>query len=76
MQQTVAGSTFTTPDGHGFPVGGHQFIASPLPCLTIPLPRALQVVGRAEPHNLRLGHPQQKRVMTIRENARTQARLW
>ncbi|PRW44284.1 DNA (cytosine-5)-methyltransferase CMT1 isoform A [Chlorella sorokiniana] len=30
------------------------------------------VVGRAEPHNLRLGHPEQKRVMTIRENARVQ----
>lgn len=36
--------------------------------------RAMQVVGRAEPHNLRLGHPEQKRVMTIRENARTQVR--
>lgn len=34
----------------------------------------MQVVGRAEPHNLRLGHPEQKRVMTIRENARTQVR--
>ena len=32
----------------------------------------LQVVGRAEPHNLALIHPEQNRVLTIRENARTQ----
>ena len=47
------------------------------------LPRALQVwydeyvpttVGRAEPHNLALIHPTQSRVLTIRENARTQVR--
>lgn len=31
-----------------------------------------QVVGRAEPHNLALIHPEQDRVLTIRENARTQ----
>ena len=31
------------------------------------------VVGRAEPHNLRLIHPRQDRVVTIRENARCQA---
>lgn len=30
------------------------------------------VVGRAEPHNLRLIHPTQDRVITIRENARCQ----
>jgi DNA (cytosine-5)-methyltransferase 1 len=30
------------------------------------------VVGRAEPHNLRLVHPYQDRVVTIRENARCQ----
>ena len=30
------------------------------------------VVGRAEPHNLRLVHPYQHRVATIRENARCQ----
>ncbi|KAL0043430.1 hypothetical protein WJX79_004501 [Trebouxia sp. C0005] len=30
------------------------------------------VVGRAEPHNLALIHPEQNRVLTIRENARTQ----
>ncbi|KAL3146940.1 hypothetical protein ABBQ38_014910 [Trebouxia sp. C0009 RCD-2024] len=30
------------------------------------------VVGRAEPHNLALIHPEQDRVLTIRENARTQ----
>ena len=29
-------------------------------------------VGRAEPHNLALIHPSQSRVLTIRENARTQ----
>ena len=33
---------------------------------------SVQVVGRAEPHNLALIHPEQKRVLTIRENARTQ----
>ena len=33
---------------------------------------AAQVVGRAEPHNLALIHPEQDRVLTIRENARTQ----
>lgn len=32
----------------------------------------VQVVGRAEPHNLALIHPEQNRVLTIRENARTQ----
>lgn len=32
----------------------------------------MQVVGRAEPHNLALIHPEQNRVLTIRENARTQ----
>ena len=32
----------------------------------------LQVVGRAEPHNLALIHPEQDRVLTMRENARTQ----
>lgn len=32
------------------------------------------VVGRAEPHNLRLVHNTQDRVVTIRENARCQAR--
>lgn len=32
------------------------------------------VVGRAEPHNLRLVHPYQHRVATIRENARCQVR--
>ena len=32
------------------------------------------VVGRAEPHNLRLIHPTQGRVVTIRENARCQVR--
>jgi len=32
------------------------------------------VVGRAEPHNLRLVHPEQDRVVTIRENARCQVR--
>ena len=32
------------------------------------------VLGRAEPHNLRLVHPAQSRVVTIRENARAQAR--
>lgn len=31
-------------------------------------------VGRAEPHNLALIHPTQARVLTIRENARTQVR--
>lgn len=30
------------------------------------------VVGRAEPHNLRLIHPTQGRVVSIRENARCQ----
>ena len=30
------------------------------------------VVGRAEPHNLRVVHPHQDRVVTIRENARCQ----
>lgn len=30
------------------------------------------VVGRAEPHNLRIGHPTQHRVLTIREMARCQ----
>ena len=30
------------------------------------------VVGRAEPHNLRLVHPGQDRVVTLRENARCQ----
>lgn len=30
------------------------------------------VIGRAEPHNLKLAHPTQDRVMTIRENARCQ----
>lgn len=32
------------------------------------------VVTRAEPHNLQLIHPQQDRVLTIRENARCQVR--
>ena len=32
------------------------------------------IVGRAEPHNLRLVHPWQHRVATIRENARCQVR--
>jgi site-specific DNA-cytosine methylase len=31
------------------------------------------VVGRAEPHNLKLVHCQQDRVVTIHENARCQA---
>lgn len=31
-----------------------------------------QVVGRSEPHNLKVGHPRQKRTLTIRENARAQ----
>ena len=31
-----------------------------------------QVVGRAEPHSLALIHPEQDRVLTMRENARTQ----
>ncbi|KIY93940.1 DNA (cytosine-5)-methyltransferase CMT3 [Monoraphidium neglectum] len=30
------------------------------------------VVGRAEPHNLQLLHPEQDRVLTVRENARCQ----
>lgn len=34
----------------------------------------VQVVGRAEPHNLALIHPEQCRVLSIRENARCQAR--
>lgn len=38
----------------------------------MPLPP--QVVGRAEPHNLRNGHPEQHRVVTMRENARIQVR--
>ena len=33
------------------------------------------VLGRAEPHNLRLVHPAQSRVVTIRENARAQVHL-
>lgn len=33
------------------------------------------VVGRAEPHNLRLVHPVEARVVTIRENARCQVSL-
>lgn len=33
------------------------------------------MVGRAEPHNLALIHPEQDRVLTIRENARTQVDL-
>ena len=33
------------------------------------------VVGRAEPHNLRLVHPCQDRTVSIRENARAQASL-
>lgn len=37
-----------------------------------PLDLVPQVVGRAEPHNLALIHPNQDRVLTIRENARTQ----
>ena len=32
----------------------------------------MQVVTRAEPHNLCLIHPEQDRVVTIRENARCQ----
>ena len=32
------------------------------------------MVGRAEPHNLRLVHPSQDRVLTMRENARCQVR--
>lgn len=32
------------------------------------------VVGRAEPHNLRIAHPTQDRVLTIREMARAQVR--
>ena len=35
------------------------------------MPR-VQIVGRAEPHNLAILHPEQDRVMTIRENARCQ----
>ena len=35
-----------------------------------------QVVGRAEPHNLALIHPEQCRVLSIRENARCQARCY
>ena len=35
----------------------------------------VQVVGRAEPPNLALIHPEQDRVLTIRENARTQVCL-
>jgi site-specific DNA-cytosine methylase len=30
------------------------------------------VVGRSEPHNLKVGHPTQNRTTTIRENARMQ----
>lgn len=33
------------------------------------------VVGRAEPHNLRVIHPEQARVVTIRENARCQVSI-
>ncbi len=32
------------------------------------------VVGRVEPHNLRLVHPTQDRTISMRENARAQAR--
>lgn len=35
----------------------------------------LQVVGRQEPHNLALAHPDQPRVLTMRENARIQVGL-
>lgn len=40
----------------------------PAPCLR------RQVVGRSEPHNLKVGHPTQNRTTTIRENARMQVR--
>ena len=46
--------------------------ARPLPAH---LPFALQVVGRQEPHNLALAHPDQPRVLTMRENARIQVGL-
>ena len=32
------------------------------------------VVTRAEPHNLRIVHPYENRVLTIRENGRSQVR--
>ena len=35
----------------------------------------VQVVGRAEPHNLKVVHPTQDRVLTIREMARLQVGL-
>ena len=44
----------------------------PPPLVAASLP--LQVVGRAEPHNLKIAHPVQDRVLTMRENARAQVR--